>query len=94
MRPISGFVPIWNAVIVTFMMSSLMHDLTISIFYQEIYVLFTLWFSLMGFTLVLTEKLNISYVYPPWSIRALANSIFLGSSLCIVYVILVWWYKR
>jgi hypothetical protein len=89
MRPISGFVPIWNAVIVTFMMSSLMHDLTISIFYQEIYVLFTPWFGLMGLFVVLTEKFNISYADHPWPLRVLANSIFLGASYSIAYLALI-----
>ena len=86
MRASLVFLPTWISILVTFIISGLIHDLAISIFYQEIYVLFTPWFGLMGLVVVLTKKFKISYADHPWLVRTLANSFFLGSSFSIVYL--------
>lgn len=89
MRASLVFLPKWICVLVTFIVSGLMHDLAISILYQEIYILFTPWFGLMGLVVVLTEKFNISYAAHPLPLRVLANSFLIGSSFNIVYLPLV-----
>lgn len=86
LRPIAAFAPAWIAVIVTFVVSGSIHDLAVSIFYQEIYIFFTPWFGLISLFVVLTEKFNISYANYRRSVRIFANSFFIASSFCIVYL--------
>ncbi len=88
-RPTSAHAPTWFAILLTFFISGLFHDLVISAFYQEIYLFFTPWFGFMSLVVVLTEKFNISYERHPWVIRAIVNGSFIVSSFGIVYVTMV-----
>ena len=90
MKPVKAFAPTWIAVLVTFVISGSLHDLAISLFYQNIYFLFTPWFGLIGLVVVFTEKFNISYAGYSWGVRALTNSFFIVSSFGIVHIAMVY----
>ncbi|WP_202264564.1 MULTISPECIES: acyltransferase [unclassified Alteromonas] len=84
LRPVKKHTSAWIAILATFSISGLLHDLAISLFYMDTYVFFTPWFALMGLLVLLTQKYSVSFSSYQWFVRALANSIFIIFSFSIV----------
>jgi hypothetical protein len=73
MKPLSQFLPIWLAIIITFAVSGALHDLAVTLIKWEFRFIFTPWFLLMGALVSLTKKMSISYHKYFWGIRASIN---------------------
>jgi len=82
MRPISGILPLWLAVIVTFVVSGALHDLAVSLVNLRFTFFFTPWFLLMSFIVLVTNKFGISYKEYQWPIRAAINITFIV--ICLI----------
>ena len=73
MKPISRLFPAWLAIIITFAVSGALHDLAITLVKWKFTFFFTPWFILMGFIVLITKKIAISYSDYHWLIRASIN---------------------
>lgn len=82
MKPLSQLFPIWLAIIMTFAVSGALHDLAITLVKWKLTIFFTPWFSLMGFLVLATKRLGISYHEHHWLIRAAINSSIIA--ICLV----------
>ncbi|MEL0456631.1 hypothetical protein WJN01_10355 [Flavobacteriaceae bacterium SZ-1-7] len=86
-KPLKGIFPSALSLILTFGFCGFLHDLVIMMIRWNYSFLFTPWFLIMGFWVVITEFLNIDYSKYTWVIRALINLAFICSSLLIAYQI-------
>ncbi len=83
MKPLSRFLPVWLAILLTFAVSGALHDLAISLAKGQWTLLFTPWFFLMGVIILVSGRLAISYHAQPWLIRATINSTLIAGSLLV-----------
>jgi len=74
MKPVNNVAPSWLAILCTFLVSGLLHDIAISLVKWEVTWLFTPWFGFLSL-LVIAGKVNlIRYDSIAWPGRALINS--------------------
>lgn len=73
MCPLSRVVPSWIALIATFLVSGLLHDVAISLVKMQLTLLLTPWFGLMGIAVAVSEKLELAWRGYPFAVRALLN---------------------
>jgi len=71
--PLNTRLPTTVAVMLTFITSGLLHDFAASLIKMKLIFVTTPWFVLMGFTVVMSERLNISYSHFSWFYRAVIN---------------------
>ncbi|MDX5996184.1 acyltransferase [Shewanella oneidensis MR-1] len=83
MRPISQFLPMWLAVLVTFLVSGALHDLAIALVKWQAMFFFTPWFGIMGVIVIASNKYGLSYGALPWIMRAMINLLFILSSFSL-----------
>ncbi|MFB2668973.1 acyltransferase [Shewanella xiamenensis] len=83
MRPISQFLPMWLAVLVTFLVSGALHDLAVALVKWQTIFFFTPWFGIMGVIVIASNKYRLSYGTLPWIMRALINLLFIFSSFAL-----------
>lgn len=83
LQPLSGLVPNWFAVVATFFVSGALHDLAISLVKWDISVLFTSWFTLMGFVVVLAKFWGVSYPQFTWIVRACINVLIVAGTFFV-----------
>ena len=86
MKPLSVFLPIWLATILTFAVSGGLHDLAVTLVKWRVTFFFTPWFVLMGILVVASKTFSISYGAYHWSIRALLNITIIGICLLPILV--------
>jgi len=87
MRPLSSFLPIPIATIMTFLVSGTLHDVAVSIVKWKTVVFFTPWFGLMGLMVIASKKAGISYGHVAWPVRALINASFIFVSVGVTYFV-------
>lgn len=87
MRPLNTYLPVWFAVLITFIVSGALHDLAVSLVKWNTVVFFTPWFGLMGFIVIVSSKIGVSYGHFNWYVRAFINVSIIGASLCLTYLI-------
>ena len=85
MRPVANFLPISLATFITFLVSGALHDIAVSIIKWKTIFFFTPWFGLMGFMVIGSKGVGISYGHVSWPVRALINASFILISLGITY---------
>ncbi len=78
MKPINSLLPHWLAIVLTFSVCGALHDLAVSLVYLTPFFLITPWFSLMGFTVILTKYFAITYPSFPWLFRASINLLLIA----------------
>ena len=83
-RPLSRYAPCQFALVVTFLVSGMLHDVAIILVKQSLYVVFTPWFGVMACVIILTEGMGLTYSRWPWIVRALINITLIGMSLLLV----------
>lgn len=71
--PLKQWFPINIAIILTFSLSGLVHDIAVSILKFEFVFIITPWFLLMGATSVLLDLLKMNYHKLNWYLRAIIN---------------------
>jgi hypothetical protein len=86
MKPLSQFLPIWLAIIITFAVSGGLHDLAVTLIKWELTFFLTPWFVLMGALVSVTKQMSISYHKYYWAIRASINSVFIA--ICFAMTIM------
>jgi GR25 family glycosyltransferase involved in LPS biosynthesis len=82
MKPLSQLFPIWLAIIMTFAVSSALHDSAITLVKGKLTFFSTRWFSLMSLIVLATKTFGISYREHHWLIRASINIAL--AALCLV----------
>jgi len=69
------------AIVFTFLISGLIHDLVVSVIFLKIVIFITPWFVLMSLCLLLSDQLGIRIKSPMWFYRALINVCYIGVCL-------------
>lgn len=87
MKPLNLFLPSWLAVMFTFIVSGVLHDLAVSLVKWKTVVFFTPWFALMGSVVILSRYFAISYRSYPWLIRSAINTSIIIGTLLITYFV-------
>ena len=82
-QPIKRFFGKSMAVVATFFVSGFLYDLAIMLVKQHSSILLTVWFTLMGLAVVLSEAVKLRYGALPWFLRALINAGFIGASFYV-----------
>ena len=78
-QPLKRFFGKSMAGVATFFVSGFLHDLAIMLVKQQSSILLTVWFTLMGLAVVLSEAVKLRYGTLPWFVRALINAGFIGA---------------
>lgn len=91
MRPLRQFLPMWLAVLLTFLVSGALHDLAVALVKWQAMFFFTPWFGIMGVIVIASSKYRLSYRDRPWVIRALINLLFIFSSFALTEFMLSLW---
>ena len=73
MKPLSRIFPLWLAIMMTFGVSGMLHDLAITIVKWKLTFLFTPWFLLISLIVLATKAFGISYKNHHWLVRASIN---------------------
>lgn len=72
-KPLKKVFPIAVALLLTFIICGLLHDIVTILYRGKISVFFTTWFLLMGVAVLATKFFKHNYSEQPWIIRVLAN---------------------
>lgn len=86
-KPLKKILPVAVALILTFIICGLVHDLVTTLVRKQLSLFFSVWFSLMGTVVVVTKAINYNLSQKSWFIRASANLLLLG--LCALVTILL-----
>lgn len=78
-RPLKKQLPAIVALIVTFIICGLIHDLVTTIIRQKVSLFFTVWFTLMSIFVLISKKANYDLSPYHWGIRALVNSLIIAT---------------
>ena len=86
-KPFKIIFPVAISLMLTFIICGLIHDAVTTIFRGKISFFFTIWFSIMGFVVLITKYLKHNYSKKIWIIRSLINlSIIIISFLLTIYI--------
>lgn len=86
-KPFKVIFPVAISLMLTFIICGLIHDAVTTIFRGKISFFFTIWFSIMGFVVLITKYLKHNHSKKIWIIRALINlSIIIISFLLTIYI--------
>lgn len=83
--PLKHWLPSWLALILTFAVSGLIHDMVTMLVSAEFRLFFTLWFVLMAVWLVLSEHLKLQYGGLPWWGRMLLNLLQITAAFALIW---------
>lgn len=84
--PLQQGLPAWLALILTFVVSGLLHDLVIMALRRSAAFIFTPWFFLLGVGVVVARSLGMDFSGRSWGVRAGVNLIYLMA--CFVAMLL------
>ena len=73
-KPLTQFLPHSIALILTFSISGLLHDLAVSLIKKETFFVFTPWFSVMSLVVIASQKLSMDMSKFPFISRAFIHS--------------------
>ena len=86
-RPLKTFLPGSISVLITFIVSGLLHDVFVILIKKNFEFLIAPWFFLIGLCVILTDIVKIDYSKFPWIVRASINSSIIISTLLIAFKI-------
>lgn len=72
-KPLRKIFPIAVALVFTFVICGLVHDIVTTLYRGKISIFFTIWFLMMGVAVLITKYFKHNYSEHTWLIRALAN---------------------
>lgn len=81
--PLQKFIPSWLALILTFAVSGLLHDLAIMAVRRELGLLVTPWFTIVGIAVVVSSHFEWNAEGYAWPVRATSNLAVILASLSI-----------
>ena len=84
-KPLKIIFPPTLSLLITFAFCGFLHDLVIMIIRYDFALLFTPWFLLMGFCVIIGDCTKIDYSKFTWTIRASINILIILSCLFIAY---------
>lgn len=84
--PLRRVMPSGVSVVLTFIVSGLIHDLAISLVAGSPTFLFAPWFALVGTMVVIGRRFGLRYPFRAWSVRASINVGFVGGAFGIVTI--------
>ena len=79
--------PPWAALILTFVVTGIIHDVVTMAVRRDIAFLFTPWFLVMGSGVVLSNVAGMDIGARPWALRAVTNTAYLVISLALALII-------
>ena len=85
--PLKKVFPSSISLILTFVVTGIIHDLVTMAVRKDIAFLFTPWFFFLGIGVVLGKAAGMDLATSSWTVRAAVNSIYLG--VCLALAILV-----
>ena len=83
-RPLRNRLPNAVAVVATFAISGVVHDLAVSLIFQIPSMTLTPWFTLMGVMVVVSTGYKVSYAHHHWLVRASLNLVQLVGSFLLI----------
>ncbi|MXP46881.1 acyltransferase [Altererythrobacter luteolus] len=85
LSPLQRVAPQWLALVVTFAVSGVLHDLVMMAIRKEIVLLFTPWFSIQGIAVVISSHFGWSFDTWPWPARAAMNLAYIIAGLALAF---------
>lgn len=82
-KPLKKVVPIVFAIILTFIFCGFIHDLVTTLLRGKLSLFFSVWFLLMGTTVVFSKYINYDLSNKKWLFRAFINLIIIGICLLL-----------
>lgn len=80
LKPSRQFLPAPLAVVFTFFISGLLHDIAVSLVKWQLIFVFSTWFTLLGIIVVISQHFAVNYDRFPWLGRAAINVAILAMS--------------
>lgn len=85
-KPFKFVFPTFIALVLTFLVCGIVHDLVTTILRREWSFFFTVWFLGMGLCVVISKSMKMDFSYLSWGWRAFMNLLFIA--LCLGLTIL------
>ena len=84
--PLKKFSPPYVALVLTFVVTGIVHDLVTMAVRQEVAFLFTPWFLFLGIGVVLSKVIGMDISTSSWRLRAVFHSTYLGVCLVLAFL--------
>jgi len=85
--PLKKISPPYVALVLTFVVTGIIHDAVTMAVRQDVAFLFTPWFLFLGIGVVLSKITGMDISASPWGLRAAMHSAYLG--MCLAFAFLV-----
>ena len=85
--PLKGISPPYVALILTFVVTGIVHDVVTMAIRQDVAFLFTPWFLFLGIGVVLSKATGMDIGARPWRLRAVFHSTYLGVCLALAFLV-------
>jgi len=85
--PLKTILPPYVALVLTFVVTGIVHDLVTIAVRGQIAFLFTPWFLCLGIGVVLSKASGMNLGAMPWGARAAVNSAYLGACLALAFLV-------
>ena len=85
--PLKHVLPRSVALIITFVVTGLIHDIVTMLVRQDVAFLFTPWFLFLGIGVVLSKVWRMDIGAYPWIVRAVTNSVYLAGCLALAFLV-------
>ena len=82
-KPLKIILPSSISLMLTFILCGMLHDVAISFIGGGISITFTIWFSVIGIAVLLTQITKLNFKKYSWYLRAFVNLLFIISTFLI-----------
>lgn len=84
--PLKRFLPPAVALVLTFIVTGIIHDVVTMMVRRDFAFLFTPWFLILGLGVVLSNLIEMDIEPLPWSLRAITHATYLGVCLALAFL--------
>ena len=85
--PLKRISPPSVALVLTFVVTGIVHDVVTMAIRQDVAFLFTPWFLFLGIGVVLSKVTGMDIGVSPWGLRAALHSTYLGACLAFAFIV-------
>lgn len=85
--PLKRLMPSYAALVLTFVVTGIIHDVVTMAVRRDFAFLFTPWFLLLGIGVVLSKATAMDISAKPWGVRAATNTTYLGVCLALTFLV-------
>ena len=85
--PLKRILPSFAALILTFVVTGIVHDAVTMAVRRDVAFLFTPWFLFLGIGVVLSNVTAMDIGAKPWGLRAITHTVYLGTCLGLAFLI-------